>query len=200
MCLTSPGVLNSCWQRRWVAASLETLFHTHTRTFKMSPHRTFAQHFVAVSNYDKGGCCLICRFTDTADAAVHVMLQVESFWLSDTLSVPTVAPSSKAGSTCASAGHSRTSSIQGLPAAVTSAGQEVLLGPGSLASAADEGVVVSGGGVSSAGHVGGGSISGSSCVDPLAANTDTAQEGELVGSCRCTIAKEMPVRISLRSL
>lgn len=92
-------------------------------------------------------------------AIVFDASQVESFWLSDTLTVPPVAASSKAGSTCASAGHSRTSSIQGLPFAAVS-GQEGL--------GLDAGA---------AGDEAGSSASGTSMLDPFAATLDVVQEG-----------------------
>lgn len=116
--------------------------------------------------------------------------QVESFWLSDTLPVSTAAASSRAGSTCPSASHSRTSSIQGLPgvaaaaAAATgtsSGGQEALL---AVALEAPGGAAADDGSRSSAGGGGallaGGSVSGSSGVEAFAGhNADSMQEGEL---------------------
>lgn len=111
-----------------------------------------------------------------------MLLQVESFWLSDTLPVPAVAASSKAGSTCASAGHSRTSSIQGLPGAASHASHEALMGL-DTAAAEDAGAGVSAGGVLQA--FGGSSVSGSSYADSFAANLDAAQEG------RCLTAFNM---------
>lgn len=109
--------------------------------------------------------------------------------MSDTLPVSTAAASSRAGSTCPSASHSRTSSIQGLPgvaaaAAATGAsggGQEALLAaaleaPGGAA--ADDGSrsYTGSGGVLLAG----GSVSGSSGVEAFAGhNVDSTQEGEL---------------------
>jgi hypothetical protein len=98
---------------------------------------------------------------------VPIEPQVESFWLSDTLTVPPVAASSKAGSTCASAGHSRTSSIQGLPFAAVSGQEGLGLDAGATADEA------------------GSSTSGTSMLDPFAATLDVVQEGgyELAQSC-----------------
>lgn len=103
--------------------------------------------------------------------------QVESFWLSDTLPVPTIAASSKAGSTCPSAGHSRTSSTQGLPGAAAHVSQDALAG---LDTAGDEAASSSAGGVAAA-HAGS-SMSGSSFADPFAANMDAVQEGRSISS------------------
>lgn len=106
-------------------------------------------------------CCLLL-----------LLLQVESFWLSDTLPVPpAMAASSKAGSTCASAGHSRTSSIQGLSAA---AGQHA----SSEALAALDAAEEAGGGIA-----GGSSMSGSSFADPFAAHMDAVQQGRCPLAC-----------------
>jgi hypothetical protein len=97
-----------------------------------------------------------------------LLMQVESFWLSDTLPVPaTMAASSKAGSTCASVGHSRTSSIQGLAAA---AGQHASTEALAALDAAPE--------EAGSGLAGGSSMSGSSFADPFAAHmADVVQQG-----------------------
>jgi hypothetical protein len=100
--------------------------------------------------------------------------------------VPPMAASSKAGSTCASAGHSRTSSIQGLPFAAASGQEGLGLDAGA---AADEA---------------GSSVSGTSMLDPFAATLDVVQEGGcglaninshavFGGNCACQQSKLLSV-------